>query len=364
MGGVIFLLTYALYCYLLSLPFGFTFQFLAYSFTKNSSSGGGLVELLQGVLTHFQYTKQFVNWIGLPYLAAFAISVSYLISRRGTLKSENILLVLTGAGIFVMGFYLGLTGPFGGFFKYPFPVFPIFTLVIAHYLYEQIFKVSDTNSVFKISLVNREVNIGNNQILLAVFMVVSLFITYKQCVLGKDTVIMKNAPVEYTFLFILVGIGLVLGIFAARYSGRSFIKYATAILFAILLGTQFGISRSQAVATYPTKYHYGQIGLDETAVYLKGKLSQHEPIWSMKDIGQYASGAYFENYGSVFKTEEEIKTEFKDLVANKGVRYFVVTTGIGQDRVDAYINLKLALEVCCNKDQEFGNFIIYKAKLR
>lgn len=363
-GGIVFFVTYALYCYLLSLPFGFTFQFLVHSFTKSSSSSGGLLVLLQEVLAHFEYSKQFVNWLGLPYLAVFAISVSYLIFRKGMLHSDKILIVLASAGIFVTGFYLGLTGPFGGFFKYPFPVFSIFALIIAHYFYNELFDASDAISAYKIGFGNgvKQNNVVSNKLVLIVFIAVVLIAAYIQLVYWKDIVIMEDVAVEYIYLLMLITFGLAVGIAATRYSRRPFVIYSTVILFAILLGTQFGISRSQAVAKYPTKYHYGQIGLDEAAVYLKGKLMPHEPIWGMKDIGQYASGVYYENYGTVFKAEDEISEEFKDLIENKGVRYFVVTTGIGQDRVDAYINLKLALDVCCNKDWEFANYIIYKAK--
>jgi hypothetical protein len=129
-----------------------------------------------------------------------------------------------------------------------------------------------------------------------------------------------------------------------------------------MIATQFGISRSQAVAVYPTKYHYGQIGLDEAASYLKDRLAPDEPIWSMKDIGHYANGTYIENYSSIFRKSPEITHNLIDAIKNRKVQYFVVTRAIGQDRVDAYVDLKTALDSCCVIDKEFGNFVIYRAK--
>lgn len=361
LGALFFLVTYAIYCYLLSLPFDYTFRFLVHSFTKNSS-GGGAGRLINGVITNLGYTKQFVNWLGLPLLFALALTASSLIFRRVRSKSDVLMLILAGLGLFVTIFYLSLTGAFGGFFKYPYPVFPILILIVAHHFHEQIFMSNLSANSIRISNENRAINISHAHIMVFIFIVVVTIVGYLQLVYVRDSVIMKGNPVGFPFLFVFVGTAILFGALAAKKQEKLFYKYGLTLLFATIVAMNFGISRSQAISPYPTKYHYGQIGLDEATMYLKSELKLKEPIWSMKDIGLYASGVYYENYGSLFKTEAEIKIEFKDLIENKGVRYFVVTTGIGQDRVDAYNELKRSLDACCNKDQEFGNLIIYKAK--
>lgn len=361
LGVIFFLVTYALYCYLLSLPYDYTFRFLIHSFTKNSS-GGGVGSLIKGVLINLGYITQFVNWLGLPFLFAFALTVSSLIFRKVRSKIDVLMLILAAVGLFVAIFYLSLTGAFGGFFKYPYPVFPILILIVAHHFHEQIFMSNLSANSIRISNENREINISHAHIIIFIFFAVVMIVGYLQLVYVKDSVIMKGNPVGFSFLFIFVSMAILFGALGAKKQEKLFYKYGLTLLFATIVVMNFGISRSQAISPYPTKYHYGQIGLDETVVYLRSKLKLQEPIWSMKDIGLYASGVYYENYGSLFKTEEEIKIEFKDLIENKGVRYFVVTTGIGQDRIDAYGDLKRSLDACCNKDQEFGNLIIYKAK--
>jgi hypothetical protein len=361
LGAIFFLVTYALYCYLFSLPYDYTFRFLIHSFTKNSS-GGGVGSLIKGVLINLGYITQFVNWLGLPFLFAFALTVSSLIFRKLRSKIDVLMLILAGVGLFVAIFYLSLTGAFGGFFKYPYPVFPILMLIVAHHFYEQVFMSNLSANSIRISIENREINISHAHIIIFIFFAVVMIVGYLQLVYVKDSVIMKGNPVGFSFLFVFVGMAILFGALGAKKQEKLFYKYGLTLLFATIVVMNFGISRSQAISPYPTKYHYGQIGLDETVVYLKSKLKLQEPIWSMKDIGLYASGVYYENYGSLFKTEAEIKIEFKDLIENKGVRYFVVTTGIGQDRIDAYGDLKRSLDACCNKDQEFGNLIIYKAK--
>lgn len=362
LGGMIFFVTYWLYCDLLTLPFDFTFRFLVFSFTKNSSSGGGIPALLTGVISHFAYTKQFVNWLGLSFVFALTLSCGALIFRRGRSESETVLLVLAGLGLFVTLFYLSLTGAFGGFFKYPYPTFPILVLVVAHYIHSHlILRQLDGDSI-RFSYRYATVKFGHNQIRLFLIVVVALLVCYYQLTVAKDIIIYEDRPVAFAFIFLIIGIAATFSVLTAKKPDSLLLTYGLSILLVVMVGTQFGISRSQAVAVYPTKYHYGQIGFDETASYLKERLAPNEPIWSMKDIGHYANGTYIENYSSIFKTAPEITHNLQVVIKNRGVRYIVVTTGIGQDRVDAYADFKAALDTCCVIDKKFGNFIIYKAK--
>ena len=361
LGGAVFLFTYWSYCYFLDLPFDFTFRFLVSSFVKNDSSGGDMSKLLAGVFSHLSYTKQFVNWLGLPFVFALTLSFCALLFQRAKSENETVLFVLAGFGMFVTAFYLSLTGAFGGFFKYPFPVFPILVLVITHYIHSHIFLKKFDCDLIQIRFRDSTIKIGQYQIWPFAFAGVALLVCYYQLAVAKDITILKDRPVAFTLIFSIIGIATAISALTAKKSESSLRTYGVSILLAILLGTQFGISRSQAVAVYPTKYHYGQIGFDKTVSYLKERLAPNEPIWSMKDIGHYANGTYIENYSSILKTTVEITRVLQDVIKNKGVRYFVFTKGIGQDRVDVYAELKSALDTCCIIDQEFGNFIIYKA---
>lgn len=362
LGGVIFLASYALYCNFLFLPFDFTFRFLMFSFTKNSASGGGIPALISGIITHLSYSRQFVNWLGLPFVFALALSCSALIFHRSKSQSEAILMVLAGLGLFVTAFYLCLTGAFGGFFKYPYPTFPLLVLVVAHFIHSHLPPVYlDSGSLARNHRVTaRQLCQGKTWLIL--FGSAGFFTLYYQLSVAKDILNILDHPVALTAIIAAIFIAASIGVFASIKPRSIFIKYVLSILLAVMLGTQFGISRSQAVATYPTKYHYGQIGFEETISYLKERLEPNEPIWAMKDIGHYANGIYIENYSSIFKPLPEITNNLQEMINKKKIRYFVVTTGIGQDRVDAYANFKTALDTCCLIDKEFGNFIIYKAK--
>lgn len=362
LGGLVFLATYALYCYVLSLPFDFTFRFLMFSFTKNSASGGGISALVAGVTSHLSYSKQFVNWLSLIFVFTFTLSCCHLVFQKVKSQSETILLVLAGFGLFVTMFYLSLTGAFGGFFKYPYPIFPLLVLVVAHFINRHLPVTHMGRDVTWNERQDTTAKFGFDRLWLILFVSVAVVACYYQSFVTKDIVTLEDHPVAFGVILAIMLIAASTSVFAAKKPASLLLRYGLAILFAVLVGTQFGISRSQAVAAYPTKYHYGQIGFEETVSYLKERIGQNEPVWSMKDIGHYANGTYIENYSSLFKTQPEITQNLQRVINNKGVRYFVVTTGVGQDRVDAYAELKSALDTCCVIDKKFGNFIIYKAK--
>jgi hypothetical protein len=131
------------------------------------------------------------------------------------------------------------------------------------------------------------------------------------------------------------------------------------IAFGVVIGVGAAISRYHAISPFPTKYSYGQRGMDQTISYLKERLQTGEVVWGMKDIGFYTGNRYEESYGYYFakNSREKIRA-----LRDSGIRYFVATKGIGEDRIDAYPDVLSALEECCYLDRQFGNFYIYKVK--
>jgi hypothetical protein len=133
----------------------------------------------------------------------------------------------------------------------------------------------------------------------------------------------------------------------------------TALLF-FSIGFQLSTSRIQAVSSYSTKYLYGQAGLVETTAYLKSSTSPEEIIWAMKDVGYYTNNRYIESYSYYF--DKSLEDNLVDLLKDGNVKYYVVTSGIGQDNIDYYVNIKRILETYAYKEKQFDNYIIYKAK--
>lgn len=361
-GALLFLATYGLYCHLLKLPFDFTFKFLLFSFTKNASSGGGLPAFFGKVIEHLSYARQFVNSIGLVFVFAVTLALGSLLFQKKRSKSDSTLLVFTGMGVFVNLFYLSLTGAFGGFFKYPYSVFAIFILVITRYICKNLSVRSFDNDWIS-SRFGRVLSAANME---AAWMMllsgVAVVVCYYQVSVVRDAITYQEQPVSYLALPVVTGVALVMASLSVTQFIKPFVRYGVLFLVVVLVVSQLRVSRSQAVAAYPTTYHFGQTGLDETVAYLRNEVRPNEVIWAMKDVGHYVGGGYIENYQSIFKPLPDMLRDLTDLIEIKQVRYFVVTRNIGQDRVDAYSDLKSALETCCSIDREFGNFVIYKAK--
>jgi hypothetical protein len=127
----------------------------------------------------------------------------------------------------------------------------------------------------------------------------------------------------------------------------------------IIIGFQLGITRVQAMSTYSTKYLYGQQGMSDTIDYLKLNTKKNEVIWSMKDIGFYVNDKYYENYPFFFN--KKLEPTLVNTLKEGKIRYYVVTTGIGEDRIDYYTDIANILNENAKVVANFGNFVIYRS---
>lgn len=332
-GFLAFIFTYFAYCKLLNLSTAYTYHFLVDSFTKGTSSDGPLV----GALNNLKNIGNFVYWPTLPLVGLLGISFLGVILDRDKTEKTKIKKLLVLTSLLVTIFYIALIAPFGGFFKYPFPVFGILILTIA-FFYDQYFQKTKVNVLYA-------------------FIATSLgFIVEK--IFWEDSMFLNGAPFKNLtalFLIIVVACFILLKITTRHRAASIFVLYT-----CFCIGFQLSISRIQATAPYPTKYHYGQAGLDQTAAYLRSNTDPNEIIWSMKDVGYYVNNKYYESYGYYF--DASLENELINMLKGGKVRYYVVTTGIGQDNIDYYPSIKQILDTNAVREKQFGNFIIYKAK--
>jgi 4-amino-4-deoxy-L-arabinose transferase-like glycosyltransferase len=329
-GGLIFLITYWIYCKLLNLPYGYTFKFLLDSFTKGTS-GESRIDKIIGNLS---YTKHFVHWLTIPTTFLILFSICYLILKAQ--KRQDWMVIILGLfGLFVSVFYLGLISPFGGFFKYPFPVFA-FLLMPISIICSDLFTIEDTKTTY-----------------LAVFILTIIFTSF----VYTDIVFLERRAFQLTFPLIILAVTL--SIILVKVKRPKFTLSLILTLLFFSLSSSLGISRYQAISNYPTKYYYGQAGMEDAITYLKGRVKEDELVWSMKDIGYYVNNRYVENYSYFFdkKLQEKLILMTKDTK----IRYYVTTVGIGEDRLDAYPEIREILDSNCqhNYPKTFGNFVIY-----
>lgn len=342
LGSIFFLASYWIYCFFLELPFAYTFQFLLQSFTKGTAESAGLIEK---IMTNLFYAKFFIYWLTIPFLLLFLIC-AFSLTKKELTSIEKVVLILGSLAVFVTSFYLCLISPFGGFFKYPFAAFSFFAFVIA-------FFISDTIDF-------------NKRINKILFIMGILIISVMESHFYGDIFFKSSLASEFASnitainMTLLIVIAFSFSFIVKRFRQLEIVKYSLLVILSIAVGFNVGISRSQALSDYPTKYHYGQTGFNETVSYLKAKVNHYEVIWSMKDIGYYVNNKYIENYRYFF--DDQLLNDLVKIISNKKVRYFVVTTDIGQDRIDAYPKIASILEQYCVKDKTFGNFVIYRAK--
>lgn len=333
LGGLAaFLLTYFAYCALLNLSTTYTYHFLIESFTKGTSTDGPIT----GAIKNLENIRHFVYWPTLPVVGLLGISVLGVLFDKDGSEKTKIKKLLVVMAVLATIFYIALIAPFGGFFKYPFPLFGIVILSIVLF-YDRYYKDSKINVLYA--------------------SIATLLGFGVEKAFWGDSMFLNGKPFAGLLVLFLIIIAsfVFLRVTTSRVAASLLVLY---IFFCI--GFQLSVSRVQATSPYPTKYHYGQTGLDQTTAYLRSNTEPNEIIWSMKDVGYYTHNKYYESYSYYF--DPALEKDLISMLNDSKVRYYVVTTGIGQDNVDAYPNIKQILETHAVKEKQFGNFIIYKSK--
>jgi hypothetical protein len=362
-GICLFGATYYLFCNATGLPYSYTLDFLLQSFSKGTSGGSGTT-IFSKIALNFAYGLNFATWMTSAFISLVSFVFSSMAFDLGkSSKMERLALLLGCFGMGVTVFYVGLIAPFGGFFKYPYATFSLVIIPIGVFIGKDF--SAGVNS--QLSSANRTLNSKSHY---AKFLEYFVYLTLGTCsvfyalLITKDNAFFAGGAMTSNWFFAASGVGVVLAVIW-KFTKPNFFK-RIGLYSLVIIQVSFGTSLAylQATAPYPTKYEYGQKGLDQVTEYLRSKVGSTEPIWSMKDVGFYTRNRYVENYGDVLlsTTKDQLLSRLQLATERNKVRYFVVTESIGQDRIDAYAPVKLALDECCDFERKFDNFLIYKLK--
>ena len=102
------------------------------------------------------------------------------------------------------------------------------------------------------------------------------------------------------------------------------------------------------------------MGLDQTTAYLRSVTNSNEVIWSMKDVGYYVNNRYYESYAYYY--DKSLEGDLISKLKGGKVRYFVASTGIGEDNLVYLGDIREILDAYAVREKQFGNFIIFKTK--
>ncbi len=334
LGLVTFVSTYFLYCLTLKLSLTYTYTFLWASFTKGTSSEGPVM----GAIHNLGNFNTFIYWFTIPLVIVLGVAVISVFASKMRDDRDKIKALIIAMAVLTTLFYVALMSPFGGYFKYPFPVFGLLLLSIV-FMYDRY-------------LAGTKFNIWHAAIAL-----VAGFIIEKQ--LWGDAIFLTRQPLEVGILIILVLVAIGLYILLIKPKTNSITATFLILLIAFSIGFQLSISRIQAIAPYPTKYLYGQLGIDDMAAYIRANTTPDEVVWSMKDAGQYAQRPHIESYAYYY--DKSLKDDLINMLEEGKVRYFITTTGIGEDNIDYYDNVREILEEYATKEKQFNNYVIYKS---
>ena len=221
-GALGFVITYFLYCKLLGLSTTYTYHFLVDSFTKGTKTDGPLV----GAINNLKNIRTFIYWPTLPVVGLLGVSFLGVALDRDKTDKAKIKKLLLATSLFVAVFYLALLAPFGGFFKYPFPVFGLSLLIIAVY-YDRYFRGEAINRLYA-------------------FIATLLGLVIEK-IFWKDSMFLNERPFRGLIILLLIVVAsyiLLLKINAHRLAASLFV-----LVICFSIGFQLSISRVQATAT-------------------------------------------------------------------------------------------------------------------
>jgi hypothetical protein len=129
-------------------------------------------------------------------------------------------------------------------------------------------------------------------------------------------------------------------------------------ILALHLGLQTGLCMHQVQQPYSTTYNYGQLGLAETAAFIKLNTRPDEIIFCLKDLGPLSERKYFESYPVIYGLPKEFEIATKFITDH--IRFVVATEGLGEDQL--YINPPLQewVKTHCRLIKSLGNYRIYE----
>ncbi len=332
-GGVIFLVTWFLYCNFFDLPF-------SEPFIHNIGYVGFGQNNIHFLLTHLWGFKNILFWttpffLLLMLTAAISRAKRYLEKR----KLEVIdFIFIVGLLIFIEYLIVGSyqTADFPRYFS---PMMPMFSIAFAGYL-DKVKEITrrDLNAAVFVSIILiLYLSLALKDPLLIDRVIFNTEIIYK--------IVKKSVAMTLLYLFPFV---LSYVIFRALKVKSAF---TLSIILPLLICSTY-IDCIQVKADYATAYLYGERGMEDTIDYLSPRTDDNDTVIAKKDIAYYLA---IKEFYDLPKSAEELEK----LIENRDIEYIILKkegyfTSLKYKDVTELIDTKYEL------DKEFGDYKVYK----
>jgi len=316
-GGLIFLVSWLIYCRYLALPAAFPLEYTAI----NRAAGyftSSLYSRITTIRNDFFWLSPFLVTLG---LLAIAEEVK---TKLASLTSIFILAIIS--------FYMVIF-PTTVIAKYVVVLVPLFSITVSLFLYRKLASLKLKNSFWLVPLA------------------LGAFIYYK---IMPDPLLILLTKQDYNFKKILIPLFYILPLLPVyivvckKYRLKPYKAFLIALVL-LLVASQTALNIKQARASYATFYHYGEEGLGDTIDFIEANIGKGKVLFGRKEFDYYLPDhyVYFDATGNTSIIDE--------LVEDNKISYAVFSDYYESDK-----------KIVSQLDEEYpaiyrkGNFRIYK----
>lgn len=352
-GAILFLSTYAAWCYWIGVKWNTCFVWLySYFATRGSSGQSGLMARIRDYSRNSTYMLPFtMKWTGgAPWIAALAVcGLSAWKLARKDMRFWPALLIL-GVALGSTTYYAGQTLSFGNSpFKYHYVFWGIVCLPLA------------VAAGWMWSLATETGGTGMLTGLCAVTAAAGLWVGARVL---TDRLLTGAIPVGQNWFYWLLPLVCVVIVASLSWTTGQRKVAAAVIVSAIVfhVSMETGICIYQVKQPYSTTYNYGQRGLVETAAFIQAISRPDEILMCMKDLGPMTDRHYYESYSYIYSGSQGATTAI-DLMSSR-VHLAAFTEQIGEDQLVMNEPLMHWVAKNCRLLKSVGNYRIYETPSR
>ncbi len=340
-GAFFFLLSWFIYSYFTHLPFFFPFQ---HNLTSGSFDERGMRLLLKALWG----IKNFSFWITPPFILLVFVVLFERI--KNYIKINKLLytdlLLICGMTVFIAYSIIRTNGY--GFPKYHAPAIPFFSILIGELVVRSDIIKNLQQRYFPLIA-------GFFTIFVYLFFIVKdpLLFPYKQ---EYEILVYTNVLAQFIELTIYKVIFYILPIllfFIILKILKIAMKPSTMITISLifaLITVSIYVDFVQGEAKYSTTYNYGEMGLRETASYIREHTDSNDIIIGETDLGYYTRRPYYRAFFALASSDK-----LQEVINSNYISYLVFRKNdLWKNEVKEVINSKY-IQV-----EDIGSFVIYE----
>jgi hypothetical protein len=332
-GSSVFLVTWGAVSALTGLSFAFPFEFTIQSGLKGGVGDVGIGDLLRRLIPAPYSTY----WLGLLLPLMAVLGTGVVISQWRTRPTRRVALMFALWSLGVFCFFSLITGPPFGFPKYYIAALPTMALL----------------GVIATEWAQERLSVRSFAVFSGLLLVsgVAVLAGWRFAEVSDDG---RYSWPSWLWMVALIAISAAGLTAAIKTRGGRILPIAVAAVFIATISYNTAMAAVQAAETRSVRYFPGEIGFEETVLYLQDAVDPDEPILAPKDIGSATYNHYHEQE-LLFRQLDQLEK----VLDNEDLEFAVVRTDWDYS-YQVFPEVEPLIEEEMDLVETIGGFLIYR----